>query len=206
MLNKALENYINTLSGESEQISDERKTTLQGIARIVSEKINNDETALLTFICTHNSRRSLMGQIWAQTAAYYFSIPHVRSFSGGTEATAFNPLAVEAMKSTGFDITIQKAGDNPLYKVVFADDSEPLITFSKEYDHDKNPKEDFCAIMTCSEADHNCPFIPGASHRFPVTYDDPKEFDDTPDEKRAYTERVRQIAREMFYLFSHVKK
>jgi arsenate reductase len=42
--------------------------------------------------------------------------------------------------------------------------------------------------------------------RLPVTYDDPKNFDDTPQEEEKYRERVRQIGREMLYAFSKVNR
>ena len=59
--------------------------------------------------------------------------------------------------------------------------------------------------MTCSDADENCPFIPGTEMRIPVRYEDPKEFDGTPEESLRYDERSRQIASEMFFVFSQVK-
>jgi len=68
-----------------------------------------------------------------------------------------------------------------------------------------NPKSEFCAIMTCSQADEGCPFVPGAEKRIPITYDDPKEFDNTPQQSEKYKERSIQIASEMFYVFSKIK-
>jgi len=58
--------------------------------------------------------------------------------------------------------------------------------------------------MTCSDADEACPVVTGASSRFSITYEDPKDHDGTPEEEDKYNERSRQIAREMFYLFSQV--
>ena len=58
--------------------------------------------------------------------------------------------------------------------------------------------------MTCSDTDQNCPFIPGASLRIPITYEDPKEADGTDYESVRYDERCKQIATEMFYLMSQV--
>ncbi|MEL7121076.1 MAG: protein-tyrosine-phosphatase, partial [Bacteroidota bacterium] len=143
----------------------------------------NEESAQinLNFICTHNSRRSHISQIWAATLAYHFGFEKVHTYSGGTEATAFNPRAVRAMREVGFQIK-EGQGDNPKYQVSFAEEAEPVICFSKVYDHPDNPKKDFAAIMTCSEADVNCPFIPGASWRLPLTYEDPKVADGTAEE------------------------
>jgi arsenate reductase len=158
---------------------------------------------LLNFVCTHNSRRSHISQIWAQTAAHYYGIDNVETFSGGTEATAFNPRAVTAMKDAGFDIAIIKDDKNPVYKVRFSIDAPAITVFSKKYDDEFNPRSDFAAIMTCSHADENCPFIPGAK-RIALTYDDPKDFDGTPEESAKYSERVNEIGREILFAFSQV--
>ena len=129
----------------------------------------------------------------------------VETYSGGTEATAFNPKAVKAMQKARF--TIEKTGEesNPTYLVTYANGIQPMRAFSKVYNADENPTDDFVAIMTCSHADENCPLIPGAFLRMPVNYDDPKDFDGTPLEEAKYDERTRQIASEMFYVFSKIK-
>ena len=171
----------------------------------VSNKSKAGGKVLLNFICTHNSRRSHISQVWAQAAAHYYGIKNVETFSGGTEATAFNPRAVTAMKQAGFDISTIKEGSNPVYKVKFSDDAPALTVFSKKYDDDFNPKKDFAAIMTCSHADENCPLILGASVRIALTYNDPKDFDGTSQEAAKYSERVNEIGREILYAFSQVK-
>jgi arsenate reductase len=109
------------------------------------------------------------------------------------------------MKLTGFDISIIKEGNNPFYKVKFSEDAPALTVFSKKYDDDFNPANDFAAIMTCSHADENCPLIVGASARIALTYNDPKDFDGTPQEAEKYSERVHEIGREILYAFSQVK-
>jgi arsenate reductase (thioredoxin) len=201
---RPLQRYIETLAEEFGQIPNERKEVLQKSASVIRQKAQAKEPVKLVFICTHNSRRSHISQLWAQTAAYYYGITQVETYSGGTEATAFNPRAVKAMQKAGF--SIQKTGNqpNPTYLVTFAEAAPPLTAFSKVYDAKGNPTNDFIAIMTCAHADENCPFIPGASHRIPVNYNDPKDFDGTAQEEAQYDQRTRQIAREMFYLFSQV--
>lgn len=89
------------------------------------------EKAELIFICTHNSRRSHIAQVWAQTAATYYNVPNVVAYSGGTEATAFNPRAVKAMEEAGFKITKTTEGTNPVYEVRFSDDATFIKAFSK---------------------------------------------------------------------------
>ncbi len=146
-----------------------------------------------------------MAQLWAQAAAGYFGVKEVHCYSGGTEATAFNPRAVKAMQDAGFDIKMIKQGSNPVYEVRFSNDTPAVVSFSKKYDDPFNHSKDFAAVMTCSHADENCPLVLGASSRIAITYDDPKDFDDTSSESSKYRERVHQIGREMLFAFSKVK-
>ena len=196
---------IDKLVSEFAQIPNNRKAVIQQLTDFISQQGKADQKVLLNFICTHNSRRSHISQVWAQTAAYYYNIKNVETFSGGTEATAFNPRAVKAMREAGFDIAIKKDGTNPVYEIRFATDAPPLTVFSKKYDDTFNPDKDFAAIMTCSHADENCPLVVGASARIALTYNDPKDFDGTAQEAEKYTERVHEIGREILYAFSKVK-
>lgn len=182
-----------------------RNLLLEEFAQYISNKLKADKEINLTFICTHNSRRSHISQIWAQAAAEYYGIPNIKCYSGGTEATAFNPRAVKALQKAGFKIEKQDDSDNPVYLVYYSDDKEPVECFSKVYSDEYNPQKDFAAIMTCSDADENCPVVFGAEARFPIRYDDPKEFDGTELEEEKYNERVEQIGREMLLLFKIVK-
>jgi arsenate reductase len=190
--------YIQSLLPGMDNIPQERRKLLLDLAREIKPGLS------LTFICTHNSRRSHFGQIWAAVAAAWYGVDGVKTYSGGTEATAFNPRAVAALERAGFRVE-NPGGENPVYRVFFSKNEPALECFSKVYDHPDNPSENFAAVMTCSEADENCPFIPGAALRIPLTYEDPKEADGTPQETARYDERCRQIATELFFLFSQVK-
>lgn len=189
---------------ELDLIPTERRATLDGLAHFVAERTRAGEPAKLTFICTHNSRRSHMAQLWAQAAAHHFGIVGVETYSGGTEATAFNPRAVAALERVGFLIEAATAGANPVYAVRYNADIAPMECFSKVYDQPPNPTEDFCAVMTCGEAEAACPIVFGAAERISLPYDDPKAADGSPQEAAVYDERCRQIAREMLYAFSRV--
>ncbi len=185
-------------------ISEERKAVLQELIDYVQQKLDKEESISLNFICTHNSRRSQFSQIWAKTAADLYSIP-INSFSGGVEVTAFNERAVESIKRTGFKVS-KNGNENPKYYIFHSGDGEPIVTFSKLYDDAANVPKGFAAVMTCSHADENCPFIPGAEARIPVRYDDPKAFDGTPEEAGRYDERSLQIASEMIHVFSKIQQ
>ncbi len=201
----ALSTYIKSVITNMEAIPQERKDQLKKIALFVKTKKQSNEPANLTFICTHNSRRSHMSQIWATTAAAYYGIEDgINTYSGGTEATAFNSRAVAAIERAGFKVE-NPGGDNPRYQIAYTDNAPSMECFSKKYDDPGNADENFAAVMTCSEADKNCPFIPGASLRVPIPYVDPKESDGSDQEAATYDERCRQIATEMFYIMSQAK-
>ena len=147
-----------------------------------------------------------MSQIWAQTAAYYYGIDRIHAFSGGTEATACNCRTVAAMSKVGFSFVSTTGGENPVYLVRYAEDRPPIRAYSKLYNADNNPGTNFIALMTCSQADKKCPVVQGATARYAIHYADPKLCDDTPEETSAYKERCKEIAREMFFIMSEVRK
>jgi len=185
-------------------ISTERLQLLDEMVVYLQEKISNRKEIRLNFICTHNSRRSQFSQIWAQTAAAYYGI-EAYCYSGGVEVTAFNPRAVAAIQRDGFKV-VKKEGENPLYFVFYSEEEDPIVTFSKVVEDAVNATKEFAAVMTCDHADENCPFIPGAEKRFPLRFEDPKAFDDSPLEEKMYSERSHQIGAELFYLFEKVAK
>jgi len=185
--------------------SDERQAALQTFADFVQRKVSAGQQVNLNFICTHNSRRSHLAQVWAHTAAAYFKIPNVSSYSGGTEETALFPKVAETLTAQGFQIFMIADSNNPVYAIKSSDNAVPIIGFSKKYDSAYNPSTEFAAIMTCSEADGGCPFIAGAEKRIPLPFEDPKISDGSLEQDQIYAQRSLQIAIEMFYVFSHIK-
>ncbi|MCB0274282.1 MAG: protein-tyrosine-phosphatase [Calditrichaeota bacterium] len=198
--------YIKARIAEFDDISPLRQRELRELARHVGEQRDRKQEAHLIFICTHNSRRSHLAQVWAQVGAAYYGIDHLHAYSGGTEATAFNPRAVWALMEAGFEIEKAHNEHNPLYTLTFSSAREPLQCFSKRFDDPVNPQKGFGAVMTCSDADEACPLVPGASARFAIRYVDPKLADNTPAEAETYLERCRQIAREMLFALSSVPR
>ena len=197
-------NLVETINEviNSQNISEERKTILQPLIDFVQQKIHNKQEININFICTHNSRRSHLSQVWAQVASAYFNIPNVHCYSGGTEETALFPQVAETLTNQGFGIFKIADNNNPIYAIKYSDNALPVIGFSKKYDSPFNPVSAFVAIMTCSQADGGCPFIAGAEKRIPITFEDPKISDNTSEQTKVYKERSLQIASEMFYVFS----
>lgn len=202
-----LENLSKTIKSITEiSVSQERKAVLNSLVDYIQSKVDTNQEIRLNFICTHNSRRSHLSQIWAQTMAFHFEIKNVFCYSGGTEATAMFPKVAETLINQGFQIQKLSQEQNPVYAVKFDANQPPIVCFSKSYFDEFNPKTHFGAIMTCNNADEGCPMVFGAEARFPIKYDDPKAFDGTDLMNEKYTERSLQIASEMYLVFSQVKK
>ncbi|QES88044.1 low molecular weight phosphatase family protein [Rhizosphaericola mali] len=189
-----------------ENISEERIKILQPLVDFVQQKTDDKQDININFICTHNSRRSHLSQIWARVASAHFNIPNVNCYSGGTEETALFPKVAETLIYQGFSIFKIAESNNPVYAIKYEDNALPVIGFSKKYDNPFNPVSAFAAIMTCSQADGGCPFIAGAEKRIPITFEDPKVSDNTPEQSQVYVERSLQIATEMFYVFSKISQ
>lgn len=201
-----LSNYIQKIIQQFEVIPEQRKQALEQLTTYIQQCLASNHPVNLTFICTHNSRRSHLGQIWAATAAAHYGIAQVSCYSGGTEVTAFNPRAVAAVERAGFTVKKDLTNPtNPVYTIAISGGGT-ISCYSKKYDDASNPAKNFAAVMTCSQADEACPIIPGAATRISLPYNDPKEADGTPEEANRYDERCAQIGREMMYAFSMVKQ
>ncbi|HJV20819.1 MAG TPA: hypothetical protein VJ552_13125 [Sediminibacterium sp.] len=198
--------FLQEVESHFNSIATGRKEELRRFSRYIKQKSENHQPVLLTFICTHNSRRSHFAQIWAQAAAAYYHVQGVVCYSGGTEITAFNPNAVKALQGAGFRITGNANESNPHYKVCFSDQLPPIEAFSKKYPDAPNPQANFGAVLTCDHADESCPIVFGAEERFKIAYSDPKLSDGTPQQEAVYKKRSGQIATEMLYVFSLVNQ
>lgn len=186
-------------------VSLERKQILQPLIDYIEQQTQNNTPINLKFICTHNSRRSHLAQVWTQVAAFFYAVPNVFCYSGGTEETALFPKVAETLTKQGFQIFKISNSNNPIYAIKFTENNFPIIGFSKKYDAAFNPISNFAAILTCSQADDGCPFIKGAAIRIPITFEDPKVSDHTDKQDEVYWNRSIEIAIEMMYVFSRIK-
>lgn len=202
-MNQKISEIISQFS--ENDISEERREVLRPLIAYISQKLANEQSVRLNFICSHNSRRSHFSQIWAQAMAFHFGLKNISCYSGGTEVTALFPKVAETLATQGFDIEKLGGDANAVYAIKFALNEHPVIGFSKNYDDPFNPASDFCAVITCSSADQGCPFIPGAEKRFAVQFADPKIFDVTDQMDEKYAERSLEIGREMWFVMKQVE-
>ncbi|NND06538.1 MAG: protein-tyrosine-phosphatase [Saprospiraceae bacterium] len=200
-----LRDSIKVLTEQEHLITDSRRAELADLASQMVALKTDKGSAKVTFVCTHNSRRSQLAELWLRTAASYYSINDLLAYSGGTASTAFNPRMVAALERFGFVLDKKEDVQNPTYVEVSGSSHVQQKMFSKKYDAPYNPNQDFIAVMVCAQADRDCPFVPGAWARVSLPYLDPKVADDGPQEASAYDNKVKEIGREMLYLASQMQ-
>jgi len=192
---------MDLLKNRSISVATGRKEALHTLAEAIVSDVKKQAFANVTFICTHNSRRSQLAELMLSHLLKSKGILTIKCYSGGTEATAFNYRMVKALEDYGIPLLKYGPEENPLY---VADDNQYL--FSKKYDDPFNPIKDFIAVTTCNHADENCPVIFGAQQRFHIAYKDPKHADDTAEESQVYSDKVIEIGAEMLIVAQFIRE
>jgi len=199
---KTISNYIEKIA--KIEPSRERKLLLARMIDYIHSKQQQQSPINLHFICTHNSRRSHLAQVWGQTLAHHFGLRNVNCTSAGTETTELYPVVAEILQEAGFELKKEDQLNNPKYTLNYSSETAPMQLFSKDLEHVGNPTMNYAAIMTCSHADENCPFLPGAEQRIPMTFEDPKNYDNHPLQREKYKETMQEIASDLHFIFSHI--
>jgi len=188
------------------QITDARLEELEKLAALISKNLSINNNARVVFICTHNSRRSQLAEVWFRYACKINNIENISIYSAGTEATAFNERMVNALIDAGFKVNLVRADKNPKYNIYTRVIDNSSVLFSKTYDDSTIPQKEIIAVMVCDDAAENCPHIPNATHRIRLSYKDPKHSDKTMSEKEVYSKKVIEIGSEMLHLVTLLDK
>ena len=204
LLEKTLLELQTRASNVPKQVSTRRLQALDHVAQWIASQ-SSAASIDITVICTHNSRRSHLGQVWLQAAAWQYEFDNLRTWSGGTEGTALYPSAAEALRTQGVELSQITDRENPIYRIQLQSGQPPFDVFSKPYAHPSNPQSGFAAILVCNEANEACPIVSGADARFSLPYVDPKISDGTAEESRIYQERSKEIGGEMFYIIERAR-
>jgi len=133
------------------------------------------EPIRVLFLCTGNSARSQM----AEGLLRHLGSGRFEAFSAGTEPRPLHPLAVQAMKELGIDISKQ----NSKSLSVFLDQPFDFI------------------ITVCDRARDNCPTLPGGSERIHWGFDDPAEAQGNEIERMLVFREVRNEIEKRIRLF-----
>ena len=187
---------------QTASISNERRELIDAMVHSMANELKRHEDLVLHFVCTHNARRSQLAQVWASVWADYFKLP-ILAISGGTEASAVHPNVLQALSAQGFEIFPH---DSNGHICGWKKAHSGTHLFSKKWEDALLVGRPFMAVMTCSEADKECPVVPGAVDRFPLRFKDPKEFDGQPNAIEGYQTRSLEIAHELYDLFSNLKR
>ena len=127
------------------------------------------------FLCTHNSARSQMAEgLFRKMAGDQFEV-----FSAGTEQTRVQPLAIEAMRESGIDISGHR---------------------SKTLDEFAGDTFDY-VITVCDRANESCPIFPGATERIHWSFDDPTAVTGTEEQKLRAFRTVRDAIQQRLRIY-----
>lgn len=195
-LNAKTRQHADLLSTQFDLIEEQHRKPAAELVDWVVKNYKAGQPLGVIVICSHNTRRSVLGATMGKVAAAYYGLPEVQFFSGGTDPVAVNPRSIAALKEVGIEFEPtgkdaprgSKGEKNPTYRVKWGKGLE-ADEFSKKYTDAANPQENFAAIMVCSEADASCPQVSGAGVRVAVPYLDPKAFDGAAFEAGKYAER-----------------
>ena len=124
-----IELIISKLLLSFDSIPSPRKQKLIELAAHLKVALSSANPLNLVFVCTHNSRRSHMGQLWAKLAAHFYGFENVNSFSAGTEVTELNSNVIEMLQKVGCKVSTFQNVSNPAYLIEFGE-NQSLTCFS----------------------------------------------------------------------------
>jgi len=133
------------------------------------------EKSRVLILCTGNSARSQM----AEGLLRHLGGARYEVFSAGTKPVGVNPLAIEAMRETGIDISTQRSKS----VAEFADGQFATV------------------ITVCDSAAEQCPVFAGAPARVHWSLPDPAAVSGTPEVKLAAFRQVRDELAKRIGLF-----
>tara|TARA_B100001079_G_scaffold142196_1_gene121790 strand:+ start:344 stop:916 length:573 start_codon:yes stop_codon:yes gene_type:complete len=145
----------------------------------------------IVFLCTHNSRRSQLCQVWGSILSKIYNID-LKFNSAGTEKTEVHKTIFYCFSNVGIEIKDSK--------IFYGDLS--LSLHSKVLEEIQSDK--FISIMTCSDAEKSCPSDSRSIRNISMIYQDPKIFDDTEKEREEYSKTSKLIAEELNYIIKNL--
>ncbi len=204
-MNSEIKKYIQKVVIDLGKIPQKRKKILLEIVSYIKQNYLIEDRSNIIFICTHNSRRSQLAQCWLSVSCRYYNLNKINTFSGGLEITSLNSNALNALKRSGFIVNHIDTKDN-IYLLKTSKKNKGQTLYSKKHDSKNNPQRKFLAIITCSDANKQCPVVRGADKKIFLPYHDPRISDGSGLEKTTYDQSCFNIAQEMFYIMKKVKE
>ena len=186
-MNNIIDSYIDTI-GNFKPSEKEKK-----IIYNVINKLNNNIKVCrdIVFICTHNSRRSIFCEVWANILANKY-LKNINFYSAGTERTSIHNEVIKSFSRLGIktkENTIQIGETSIILK------SKIL----KELKLDS-----FISIFTCGEAEESCPIDRRSQINIPLLFDDPKRYDGLKNERIEYDKTCSLIAKKLNFIIKRI--
>lgn len=198
----SIQKYCERRLAELDWIDETRKQELAKLTAYIRYK--ESDPIHLVFIDNDNARGSLFAQVWAKVAARYFGLEHVETYSAGNNATEIAGNFVYTLLSLQFDLFVEGDEVNSRHFFVFDNRKNACICFAKPIDHYSIPLENFGTIDT-NPTRMNI-ILAGSELQVHFPYTDPQTSDGTSEAQQNYRQFSNEIAREMLYLFSRLKK
>ena len=199
----SLKQQCHFLETQFGQVLSHRKAALQPLIDYTLEGLKHQKPIHLLVVCTHNARRSQMGQCWWAAGAAYYGLTDMVAHSGGTETTALHPNTAAALRRAGFACTCtEPTAPNPIYHIQWNATGPGLKAYSKIY-HQTLPNGPFAALLVCQN--ESCPLIPEAHLKINLPYQDPGALDGTSTETQAYDQTMQAIGVELLWALQQVK-
>ncbi len=194
--NAELDKNCKVIIKQFRSISSERKAVLDDIAQKLAKK------KYVVFTCSTNSRRTLMLQVWAQTAFYYYGVYGKYAFSLGDTITNVYPGVVDVLKEAGFYCTSQKNAEPDRY-VISISKEYPINLLSSKDEVGTIDTEKGVVVNICF-ADEQSDIAANNEH-VTLPYQSPTRYEKTRLEKQKYRALNHKIAVEMLYLGEKMK-
>ena len=201
-----LNEYVRDFPQEFRKIPEERRYRLNEIVYFLEDQHKHKAPWQITFISTNEASISQMAQAWSKAASYYFGFVNFESYSGGLKPERISTETIISLEKAGFIVYKSDVNDMEVYRIKYSYNLEPVVAFPKKIDHRKNPGDNFAAVIVDENADLNITNVKGTYNRLFLRYDDPIGFKGSEMEEDRFNQTCKQIAVEMFYVFSQLKK
>ena len=170
--------------------NQKRKKRLDNIASVINENLN--KTRSIVFLCTHNSRRSQICEVWGKVFAEIYR-KKININSAGAFKTVVHSQVYESIVKCGLIVNNKK-------EIFF--DKKKFKLNSKTTD--SITMKNFIAVMTCSDAEKSCPHDPKSIRNIKMFFNDPRIYDETDKMSREYLKTTTYIAEELNYIFKNI--
>ena len=170
--------------------NQKRKKRLDNIASVINENLN--KTRSIVFLCTHNSRRSQICEVWGKVFAEIYR-KKININSAGAFKTVVHSQVYESIVKCGLIVNNKK-------EIFF--DKKKFKLNSKTTD--SITMKNFIAVMTCSDTEKSCPHDSRSVRNIKMFFNDPRIYDETDKMSREYLKTTTYIAEELNYIFKNI--